>query len=332
MFQWMYDIAVMQYLADHRTLLLTKVFLAATFLGESQQYIVIVTLIYVMFDKTLAVRLAVVVLLTMCLNHVLKIIIKVPRPFIRQGSYIQKWAVSADNAKELATEYSTPSGHAMAGSAFYSYLYACVENRILRVCCVIAIVMTGLSRPYLGVHYPGDVVIGWALGLLAALIALKLADEIAEAWNALSYGRRAAIAVVASLTLWFATIAINGWRIDGQPRAFLGYAGFLSGIVLARPIELSRLDFDPRSSTLAPKVLRFLVTAAMVLATLFLLEELSKTIAGDYTIVGYLMQYVRYMIAGVVNILVAPLVFTRMGLAETYPTKPSEVATTLHSA
>jgi PAP2 superfamily protein len=87
-------------------------------LGESQQYILVVTLIYVMLDKTTAVRLATVVLLTMCFNHVLKIIIKEPRPFIREGTYLQKWAVSAANAKELATEHSTPSGHAMGDSAF----------------------------------------------------------------------------------------------------------------------------------------------------------------------------------------------------------------------
>jgi len=180
MAHWAYDIAFMQFLVDHRSFLLTKLFLAASFLGESQQYILVVTLIYVMFDKTLAVRLSAVVLLTTCLNHVLKLIIKEPRPFIREGTYLQKWAVSADNAKELAMEYSTPSGHAMGDSAFYSYLYACVENRVVRVIAVIAILLTGLSRPYLGVHYPGDVLIGWVLGLFVAAVAVKFADRISD--------------------------------------------------------------------------------------------------------------------------------------------------------
>ena len=132
MAHWTYDIALMQFLVDHRTVLLTKMFLFASFWGETNAYILVVTLIYVMFDKTLAVRLSVVVLLTMCFNHVLKIIIKNPRPFIRENTYLQKWAVSTENAKELAMEFSTPSGHAMGGSAFYSYLYASVENRFVQ--------------------------------------------------------------------------------------------------------------------------------------------------------------------------------------------------------
>jgi membrane-associated phospholipid phosphatase len=324
MAHWTFDMPVMQFLADHRTFLLTKFFLLATFVGEAEGYILVITLIYVMFDKTLAVRLSVLVLLTMCLNHVLKIIIKNPRPFIREGTYLKKWAVSTNNAKELATEYSTPSGHAMGGSSFYTYLYASVENRFVRVLAVVAILLTGLSRPYLGVHYPGDVLIGWAIGILVALIGIKFADRISDGWNKLSYGRRAAIAVGASLILWLATIAINGWRIDSQPRAFLGYAGFLTGIVLGRPIELSVVDFDPRSSKPLAKILRFAISVGMALVSLIVLEVLFRRIAIDYSVLGYLLQYVRYTIAGVVSIFVAPLIFTKLGLAEPYPANSSD--------
>lgn len=326
MAHWTYDIALMQFLLDHRTVLLTKMFLFASFWGETNAYILVVTLIYVMFDKTLAVRLSVVVLLTMCFNHVLKIIIKNPRPFIRENTYLQKWAVSTENAKELAMEFSTPSGHAMGGSAFYSYLYASVENRFVQVVAVVAILLTGLSRPYLGVHYPGDILIGWAIGLLIGVVAIRYTDQISDGWNKLSYRRRAAIAVAGSLILWLATIAINGWRIDSQPRQFLGYAGFLTGIVLGYPLELSIVDFDPQSSRPLAKVLRFAITMAVAVASLALLKELFSAIALDYSIIGYLLQYVRYAFAGVVSIFAAPLFFTKIGLAETYPVKRADGA------
>jgi len=142
-----FNSAFIKFLANHRYALLTKFCLGASFLGDVTGYILIVTLIYVSFDKTLGVRLSVLVLLTMCLNHLLKIIIKNPRPFIREGTYLQEWAVSRQAARELATEYSTPSGHAMAGAAFYSYLYAIAGNRWVRVAAVALITVTGLSRP-----------------------------------------------------------------------------------------------------------------------------------------------------------------------------------------
>ena len=317
MAQLTFNMAVMQFLVDHRNVLLTKFFLLASFAGQVDGYILIVTLIYVMLDKTLAVRLAVLLLMTMCLNHVLKIILKNPRPFIHEGTYLQKWAVSTENAKALATEYSTPSGHAMAGSAFYSYLYAFVENPFVRVIAVLAILATGFSRPYLGVHYPGDILIGWVIGLLVALVAIKRADKITDGWNKLSYKYQVAIAVASSMVLWLATIAINGWRIDGQPRAFLGYAGFLTGILIGRPIELSAVNFDPRSSTQLAKMLRFIISVAMVLVSLVLLDKVFRAIADDFSVLGYLLQYIRYVIAGVINIFVAPLFFTKLGLAET---------------
>jgi len=318
------DIAFMQYLADHLTALLTKMFLFASFWGETNAYILVVALIYVMFDKGLAVRLSVVVLLTMCLNHVLKIIIKNPRPFIRENTYLQKWAVSTENAKELAMEFSTPSGHAMGGSAFYSYLYASVQNRFVKVIAVVAILLTGLSRPYLGVHYPGDILIGWTIGLLIGLVAIKYTDQISDGWNKLSYGKRAAIAVAGSLILWLGTIAINGWLIDSQPRQFLGYEGFLTGIVLGYPLELRVVDFDPKSFGPLKKLLRFAITMAVAVASLGLLKEIFSAIAVDYSIFGYLLQYVRYAVAGVVSIFVAPLFFTKVGLAETYPVKRAD--------
>lgn len=69
----------------------------------------------------------------MSLNHILKTLIMNPRPFISQGDFMDRWAVSAGKVRELATEYSTPSGHAMAGASFYSYLYANVKSRPARI-------------------------------------------------------------------------------------------------------------------------------------------------------------------------------------------------------
>jgi len=204
-------------------------------MGEVQGYLLIITLIYVAFDKRLAVQLSVVVTLAMCLNHLLKILVKNPRPFIAEGDYLQKSAVPLDNARELATEWSTPSGHAMAGASFYGFLYGRVRSRCVRSLAVLAILLTGASRPYLGVHYVEDILLGWAIGLGVGWVALRHGERIAAAWGRLGHGSQIGVAVVASLIFWLATLAINGGRIGGQPRAFLGYAGILTGIIVAWP-------------------------------------------------------------------------------------------------
>jgi membrane-associated phospholipid phosphatase len=311
-----FNMQLMQFLADHRAPWLTDIFLFFTFIGDINGYILVATLIYVAFDKRLAVRLSVIVLLSMSLNHILKMIIKNPRPFIREGTYMQKWAVSANNARELATEYSTPSGHAMACSAFYAYLYAAVKSRLLRVACVVLILLVGLSRPYLGVHYLEDVLSGWVAGLAIALIAVFYGDRINAAWDRFSLGSQIAFAVAASAALWLYTVAINGWHIDSQPRAFLAYAGALTGIFIARRLELHFVDFDPLSSSVAVKLLRFVLTVAASILTLQLLGAGFAKLAGNFTLPGYGLEYVRYATGSVVNLFLAPLIFTKLGLAK----------------
>ncbi len=94
------------------------------------------------------------------LNQAIKFIVQRPRPegfrLVEQGGY------------------SFPSGHAMVAMAFYGLLIWMIwhydRDRIERwVCCAIlgfVIIMTGVSRIYLGVHYASDVLAGLAMSLI----------------------------------------------------------------------------------------------------------------------------------------------------------------------
>jgi undecaprenyl-diphosphatase len=70
--------------------------------------------------------------------------------------------------------YSFPSGHALDSFCFYGVLAALLSPRIssrplraLLWCCAIAVAgAVGISRIYLGVHYPSDVLAGYAAALV----------------------------------------------------------------------------------------------------------------------------------------------------------------------
>jgi membrane-associated phospholipid phosphatase len=310
-----FSLDFLQFLYEHRSIPLTYFFQLATFLGEVEGYVLVVILIYVAFDKGLAFKLSALVLATMCLNHIMKILIKNPRPFITSGTYLQQWAVTAEKAADLATEYSTPSGHAMSAAAFYTWLRASITSQPIRWLAVLAILLTGLSRPYVGVHYLEDVIVGWILGLLWVVLLMLNAERISALWHRYSHPRQIMIVTAVSILLWLLTIAVNGWSIDAQPRAFMGYAGFLTGIVIAYPLEVRMVGFDPRSASLICKALRYLLTVALVLLTLLMLDELFERLGEDASILGHLLQYIRYILAGTAGMLLAPMLFTRLGLA-----------------
>jgi len=252
----------------------------------------------------------------MALNDILKMAIKNPRPFIREGSWLRKWAVSPNRAAQLAAEYSTPSGHAMGSSAFYSYLYACIHRRAVRIIATAAIVLIGVSRPYLGVHFAEDVLIGWAFGLTIALVSIRYGEAIATAWSRFSFTKQIAITVAGSLALWLLAILLNGRQISGEPRNVLYYGGFLTGMAVARPLEISKVNFDPRSGSILAKILRYLLSVGMVTYTLAIVGAAFEMVVDRSSMVWNLVEYLRFTAAGFVAVFVAPLLFTGIGWAK----------------
>jgi membrane-associated phospholipid phosphatase len=311
-----FNLGLVQLLADHRNVFLTNLSLAAAFVGSSPGYILLILLFYVAWNKRVAFRLTVVLLAASSLGNLLKMLLRNPRPFVAQGTYLKKWAVSPSSARSLATEYSTPSGHAIGASSFYAYLYGVVRSRTARVLAVTAILLIGVSRPYLGVHYCEDVLLGWALGLAVALLSLRYSDAVAVAWSRLSYTLQVVLVASTCLALWLLAILLNGDSATGQPHTSLDFGGFLTGIVLARPLEVRIVNFDPRSSTALVKILRYILTVGLLVFTLLILDKAFGLLADRSLLLWNLLEYLRYTAAGFVAFFLAPLLFTRIGWAE----------------
>ncbi len=98
-----------------------------------------------------------------------------PRPdLVPQGSYVHT--------------ASFPSGHSMMSAVVYLILAvmlartqtSCVVRVYLMVLAVLLTLGIGVSRVYLGVHWPTDVLAGWALGAAWALMCALLARYLGQ--------------------------------------------------------------------------------------------------------------------------------------------------------
>lgn len=94
-------------------------------------------------------------------TSILKDIFKYPRPFI----------IFADNVKPLLMHGgldSFPSGHAtFFGALVVSTFFV---NKKLGYICLIAAFLVGSSRVIAGIHFPIDILVGYILGALFALV------------------------------------------------------------------------------------------------------------------------------------------------------------------
>jgi undecaprenyl-diphosphatase len=101
--------------------------------------------------------------------HLLKALVNRPRPDL------------VPHLSHVATT-SFPSGHAMLSAVVYLTLGAMltrfVEDRRLKsFILLVALLLTfliGVSRVYLGVHYPTDVLAGWTAGLVWAVVCWQV--------------------------------------------------------------------------------------------------------------------------------------------------------------
>ena len=106
-------------------------------------------------------------------------------------SELQKYWIGRDRP-DLETHLvvvktsSFPSGHANSSMIFYLTLALILASstkwRGIAVACALVLTgLVGLSRVMLGVHWPSDVVGGWAFGLLWVLMTLKLGQRWVQA-------------------------------------------------------------------------------------------------------------------------------------------------------
>ena len=172
-----FDHPVMMWLHGVTTPWLTAVMEAVTELGGLVVVPVAATVAGIVLwrrgsRRSARVRGAAVVGSTL-LNTVLKAVFRRARP---------------DFWQHLVTEdsYSFPSGHAMATMALAASLVVLAWGTRWRWASVVTgavyVVAVGVSRMYLGVHYPSDVLAGWSVSVLwVAVVVVVLA--CVEAWQ-----------------------------------------------------------------------------------------------------------------------------------------------------
>lgn len=293
-----------------------------SFFGQ-EFLVLLIPLLYWSISKQAGIDLAVLMAGSSFVNMSLKAFFREARPFwldptLQRGS---------------ATSYSFPSGHAQSSATIFGGLaYFAVRSKRTRVTRILAVVMLALlilliafSRVYLGVHYPGDTLVGILAGFSVLALYVYLKPRVKPVLARLPLAAHAVFAVLAALAVlgihWLGLLV----KVTLPPQAgdliaaagvastheTGSLAGIIAGVWLGLAVERQYVRFTVDGSQWQ-RALRYVLggaTTGLIFAVLHAISPAAPTALSGALLV------IRYALVAFWAFALWPWVFVRLGWA-----------------
>lgn len=163
---------------------LTPIMELISLMGKGGIFLIILSLALLFIKKTRRFGTAMalgIALGALLVNVFLKVAIARPRPYADvNGIYYQLWLMLGQH---MESDMSFPSGHTNAAFAAMVPLFILGNKRWSWLAIVFGILM-GISRIYLVVHFPTDVLGGLITGTIAGMLGTLIAINLPKKWYA----------------------------------------------------------------------------------------------------------------------------------------------------
>ena len=294
-----------------------------TFLGQEDFFFLVLPFVYWSIDAGLGLRIAFILSASNYLNAIVKVLFAAPRPY---------WVSAEVEPYSMESSFGIPSGHAQNAVAIWGIMAAWLKRPWAWAAAFTLAFLIGLSRLYLGVHFPHDILVGWLLGLLLLFVWIRFWRPVAAWLKQKTFGQQVTLAFVISLIMvalgLLATLPLSAYVFpvewtDNALRAgpvpdpvslegILTSAGAFLGLAAGAAWIAARGGYRT-SGPLTKRALRYLVGLVGVMIFWYGLGEIFPR--GE-TFVPLLLRYIRYTLVGLWVTAGAPWLFFHFKLAD----------------
>ena len=275
-------------------------FSGVTYFGDELAFMALALLIFWCVDKRMGYYCFTVGLFGTLGNQFLKILCRVPRPWVLDPDF-----TIVESARAAATGYSFPSGHTQNAVGTFGAVGLLSKRRWVKYVCLALVLLVPFSRMYLGVHTPLDVGVAFlmAAALLAALYPVFRSEEKSK--NALPYLLAAGIALAFLFVLY-----VGGIRADFSPgsedESNLSHAvknawtllGAIAGLLVVFLVDRNALRFETYAPILG-QILKFILGLALVAGVKAALKPLFYAVFPS-GLADCLRYFIVVLLAGIV--------------------------------
>ncbi|MCJ7691346.1 MAG: phosphatase PAP2 family protein [Clostridiaceae bacterium] len=255
-------------------------FQIVTMTGEAYFYIIVVAIIFWCLSKEFGYKLGFAILTSTFINAALKDMFNSARPIGVAG--VRSLRV------QTATGQSFPSGHTQGATTFWVSSIIRIKRKWIYIVGISIIFLVALSRLYLGVHYPVDVIGGIVIGIIWTFISnyiFEYARSTKKHW-----------------VLMIIVIPMLVGMIFFKDKSYYTISGTVLGFVIGFILESNYVHFEVKN-TIKIQLMK-LVFGLGILMTL-------KSTLGRVLPINIFADFFRYFVIGLWITVGAPSIFKK---------------------
>ena len=267
-----------------------------THLGEETFFMLAALVVFWCVDKRRGYFLLTVGFVGTLINQWLKIVCRVPRPWVKDPNFSIVEAARAE-----ATGYSFPSGHTQSAVGYLGGIARFTDRLWLRILCIVLAVLTAISRMYLGVHTPMDVCVSVVIAVILIFAIYPIIESslwFPNRMYAVIGGMLAfSLAYLAFVELFPFPADVDAANLASAVKNAYTMTGSVAGVLVVYTFDSKVLQFPTRAPWWG-QIVKLVVGLALTVAVKSLLKAPLLALCGGHDLGNLIRYFLMVLVAG----------------------------------